>query len=169
MSNLAESSTLYEISSTLQTVIENGIVFDEETGEVFFDAEDTDALSIRLADKLEGLQVVSSSKRERAKYFKEEAKRLNEAAKLLEKSADSLDAYALKCVEPLGKIQTDHYTISTRKCDSIEILDATLLPSEYVREKITTSPDKTKIKEAIKNGKSVPGAAVVKNVHLSIR
>lgn len=163
------SETLYNISSALLQVIEQSIIFDEETGEVYFDESDTDALTVQLVDKLEAVQVVSSQKRDRAAYLKAEAKRLTNAAKALEKTADSLDSYAVKCVEPFGKLETDHYTIGTRKTDAVQVLDEEAVPSEYLTRKETVSVNKQAVKAALKAGESVPGCALVKNVHLTVR
>ncbi len=162
-------TTLYDISADTLNVIEGGIVFDEETGEVLFDSENVDALVMSLAEKLEAVQVVSSEKRARAAYLDGEAKRMSAMAKALKKSAESLDAYAVKCVEPLGKVETDHYVIGTRKSEAVQVLDETAVPTRFMRAKTTYSVDKAAVKRAIKEGEAVPGCALVKNVNLSVK
>lgn len=162
-------TSLYAISGDLLAVIENGIVFDEETGEVYFDEGDVDALAERLADKVEAVQVVSREKRGRADFLRREAKRLESTARALENAADSLDAYAVKCVSPLGRIETAHYTIGTRTTDAVQVLDESAVPSDYLRVKTSMSVDKAAVKRDLKAGVDVPGCALVKNVHLSVR
>lgn len=164
-----DNDTLYNISDDLLTVIEKGVVFDQETGEVYFDESDTEALAMRLADKLEGVQAVSSAKRARAAYLESEAKRISAMAKALKKSADSLDAYAVKCVQPLGRVETDHYVIGTRTTEAVQVVDETAVPTRFMREKTSWSVDKAAVKKAIKEGESVPGCALVKNVNLTVK
>lgn len=164
------SDTLYAISQDLQVAIDGGIVFDEETGEILFDSDSIDALTVSLANKLEASQAVATAKRAKAATIKAEVKRLSDWAKRLEAAADSLDAYCLRCVEPLeGRIETDHYSIGTRTSDRLEVLDEAAIPAEYLREKVTVSVDKAKAKAALKAGEEVPGCALVKNITLNVR
>ena len=57
------SESLYSIASNMTELIEKGIVFDEDTGEVFFDESDMDGLAESLEKKLEAVQVVSTRRR----------------------------------------------------------------------------------------------------------
>lgn len=163
------SDNLYNISSNLMTVIEGGIVVDEDTGEVLFDADNVEALELQLADKLEAITVVSDNKMARAQFLRTEAKRFIEAAKQLEAQAKSLGEYAVKCVEPFGKLETDHYVLSTRTTEAVDVLDMAEVPLDYLRKKVDVTVDKTKVKAALKAGESVPGCALVKNVHLVVK
>lgn len=45
--------------------------------------------------------------------------------------------------------------------ESVEVLDENALPAEYVKEKITYSPDKTALKAALLAGTDVPGVRIV--------
>ena len=58
--------------------------------------------------------------------------------------------------------------ISFRKSEQTIIDNAKLLPSEFVKEKVTYAPDKTAIKNAIKAGQDVPGAHIetVNNIQI---
>ena len=47
--------TLYEIDGAIREVIENGISFDPETGEVLFEDGDLDQLQIDLEKKIENI------------------------------------------------------------------------------------------------------------------
>ena len=50
------------------------------------------------------------------------------------------------------------------------VLDETVqLPAEYTKQTITITPDKTKIKEAIKSGLQVDGARLVQNTRIEIK
>lgn len=68
------------------------------------------------------------------------------------------------------KIDTPTLKISFRKSEAVEIEDESLLP-ESVKEEVPASwkVSKTKIKEAIKAGTPVPGAALVTRQNLQIK
>lgn len=64
----------------------------------------------------------------------------------------------------LQKIETELGTISIAKIPaSVEVYDESLVPAEYKKEKVTISVDKTKIKEALKQGQNVQGAKLVED------
>lgn len=163
------SESLYSIASNMTELIEKGIVFDEDTGEVFFDESDMEGLAESLEKKLEAVQVVSTQKRQRAEFLESEAKRFRNAASALRKSAQSLDEYAVKCVKPLGRVETDHFSIGTRTSEAVQVLDEGKVPQKYLREKKSYSVDKVAVKAALKAGDSVPGCALIKNVNIAVK
>lgn len=68
------------------------------------------------------------------------------------------------------KIETPTLKLSFRKSESIEIEDESLIP-EFVKEEVpaTWKISKTKIKAAIKEGQTIPGASLVVNQNLQIK
>jgi hypothetical protein len=69
----------------------------------------------------------------------------------------------------IEKIETATLRLSFRKSQSVEILDETIIPEDYVDTKMTTTISKTRIKEALKEGKVVPGASLSTNQNLQIK
>ena len=69
----------------------------------------------------------------------------------------------------LKNISVDEYDLSYTKSESVEIFDENLIPKEYIKETTTTSPDKVKIKNAIKQDVIVPGAILKENNNLQIK
>jgi hypothetical protein len=67
------------------------------------------------------------------------------------------------------KIETPLMVLSLRKSEETIITDETIVAGEYMREKITLTPDKTAIKKAIKEGKKVEGAEVIEKQNLQIK
>lgn len=67
------------------------------------------------------------------------------------------------------KIETPTLKLSFRKSESIEITDESKIPKEFIEEKVSEVISKTKIKAAIKEGLSVPGAELVINQNLQIK
>jgi hypothetical protein len=59
--------------------------------------------------------------------------------------------------------------INFRKSESVEIDNLALLDAKFLNEKVTITPDKMAIKEAIKNGEDVNGARLVINNNIQIK
>lgn len=106
-----------------------------------------------------------------SQWYLEESLRIKQLAdsyekkmKNIEKSMDFfLNAYNKK------EFNTELYKLSYRKSESVEILNENALPKEFIKEKITTAPDKTAIKEALKNWQEVPWASIKINNNLQIK
>jgi ribosome-associated translation inhibitor RaiA len=61
----------------------------------------------------------------------------------------------------IQKVQGADYTLSCRAIKpSVRIVNEDDLPEDYWREKVSRSPDKTTIKQALDDGYDVPGAAL---------
>ena len=67
------------------------------------------------------------------------------------------------------KTKAGTFALSFRKSEAVIIKDELALPTEYVKTKTTTAPDKTAIKNAIKSGEVVPGAELQVNHNLQIK
>lgn len=98
-----------------------------------------------------------------------ESKRLAEIAKFYKNRAERVKKSVAWAMEShsVEKIETDMFRLSFRKSESVEINDVERLPFDYVVLK--KSADKTKIKEAIKNGLTVQGATLITNKNLTIK
>lgn len=69
----------------------------------------------------------------------------------------------------INELKTATLKISFRKSESVEIENESLLDAKFMTVKITHTPNKTLIKEAIKNGESVMGACISENLNLQIK
>jgi hypothetical protein len=89
------------------------------------------------------------------------------AEKLVDYLKKSIRDYML--LKGKDKITAGTYKLSLRNSESVEIVNADKIPGEYktIHQEITVS--KTAIKDAIKNGKKVPGALLKSNSHLQVR
>jgi len=65
------------------------------------------------------------------------------------------------------EIITETNKINFRHSESVEILSEDIIPKEYKKTKLT--PEKSKIKKAIKEGRFVPGASLVENKNIQIK
>lgn len=69
----------------------------------------------------------------------------------------------------VDKIDSDMVKLSFRKSESVEIENQDLIPKEFIKEKISYTPDKTAIKEAIKSGQDVQGCTLIVNQNLQVK
>jgi len=77
---------------------------------------------------------------------------------------------ALKnAVDNFGKIETEFFTVSLRKSESIDIIDEDQIPDKFKTIKQTISISKSDIKAAIKKGEVVFGAVLNENTNLQIK
>ncbi len=98
--------------------------------------------------------------------IKNEIDRLTAMKKAIDSKMEKFKEYVKVNMQDLGleKIPTELGILSVVKNPvSVEIYDETLISDEYKKEKVTVSIDKTAIKNAIKEGKSVQGARLIEN------
>lgn len=163
-------ASLYEIDGMVLTVLEDGLIFDEETGEVLFDADNLDALELERNAKLEAVACFVKSLEADAAAIKAEERALAERRQAKERKAERLRAYISDSMTMLGdtKLETARVAISFRKSEAVEIVDASQLPEAYWKQAAPT-PDKTAIKKALKAGEAVAGAAIVERRNLQLK
>ena len=163
---------LYRIGAETQQLYNQLIdSIDEETGEVDIDIasalevkkEEFAAVAINYATVIRMLQ----RKTEEADA---EIKRMAAIKDKLGRTVETMIKTLSMACQGLGfdKINGLTAAISFRKSEQTIIDNAEMLPSEFVKEKITYAPDKTAIKNAIKAGQDVPGAHVetVNNIQI---
>jgi hypothetical protein len=69
----------------------------------------------------------------------------------------------------MDKIESPLIKLSFRKSESVEVINEAQLTEQFTTTKTTVTPNKTAIKEAIKNGEVVEGAVLVTNLNLQIK
>ena len=163
--------SLYQIDNAVLTVLEDGLVFDEETGEILFDPDNLDELEVERNAKLEAVALFVKSLEAEAAAMREEERKLAERRGRNERKAERLRRYLSDSMLALGdtKLETARVALSFRKSESVVIEDQAALPVEFLKVKMTETPDKTAIKKAIKSGATVEGAALVENKNLQIK
>jgi len=166
----------YEIAKELlelQELIEKD-TFDVnlETGEV----TDNSAVLKALADeinllkdeKADGIAYIIKEFKDAETNLQSEIKRLQERKAMMGRKQESLKQlleYLLKG----EKLKTNKFTFSYRTLQSVERIDESLIPAEFLNVVETIKPDKKKIKEALSEFNQVAGAKIVTNKSLSVR
>lgn len=121
-------------------------------------------------DKAENIAKLIKSIEVDIKGYKEEESRLSDRRKSLENRNKGLKEYLESSMRALKKnnFKGKLFSFNIQKnAPSVVIDDIDKLPKEY--KKIVESEDKTKIKEALKEGIEVPGARLIKSESLRIR
>ena len=149
--------------------IQRGITdcVDEETGEVI-DFEKLSALTMELSEKIENIALWIKNLEADAEAFKREEEAFEERKKAAANKAESLRRYLDTALNG-QKFATERVSVSFRSSKAVQIAENTELPAEYIKTKVEKMPDKKKIGDALKNGISVPGCALVTNRNMQIK
>lgn len=103
-----------------------------------------------------------------------EIERLSARKKSLSKKSDGLTGYIAYFFKSLYQWKTMNFgmfSIGYRKSTAVNVLDAALIPSEYMRQAPTPppAPDKTAIKDALKEGKQIAGVELEERENIFIK
>jgi len=158
---------LYELSKETRKAAEE--MFDPETGEV-------------IPEKEKAFEDMEGSLKAKALSYCYFIKEFNAQADAIKKEADKMmlrsKSYKAKAERMKDRIQelieygteceNAHSKLKWSTSESVHILDESKPVKGYMIEKVTTSPDKKAIKEAIKSNKKVDNAIIKKNKNLRI-
>lgn len=164
-------ATLYEVDKAIDQLLETGLAWDEDTGEILFDESDLDALNVELRDKLEACGAWMKGQRALAKAIREEEKALADRRKAIERRLEWMDGYVLRSLMKLDgcRLETPRVALSTRKSTRVVVDSEEALPPEFVQVVETVKADKTAIGKALKAGEEVPGAHVEERLNLQLK
>lgn len=130
--------------------------------------ENLDAIGDHINDKIENSCKLIQAFEQRADAVSEEIKRLQALKKSLEGRAVSVKNWITYCLNA-ENTETELYRLQFRKTEAVEIVDESLIPPQYLREKVTVQPAKDEIKADLKAGATIPGAVLKKNINLTIK
>ncbi len=140
---------------------------DRETGELL-NAPEWDALNMAYEEKVENIACYIKNLASDAAAIKAEEEALSKRRKTAEKCVEYLKRLLL---DNMGgqKFSTAKCSVSFRRSEAVQVEDAELIPNEMMRVKVSAEPNKTAIKEALKNGAKVGGCRLVENVSVQIK
>lgn len=148
---------LYELTEQyrqLQTIED----MDEQTL-----ADTLEGLEGEIADKANAIAIVLNGVGGTVEIIDREIKRLQDMKKSVENRDKSLREYLKTNMQATGttNIKCDLFNITLAKGRQIAVIqDESKLPDEYTSVKTTITPDKKKILDDLKEGVSIPGAAL---------
>lgn len=152
---------LYEIEQAILECI------DEETGEII-DVSKFDALHLDRQTKIDNIISLYKHLNYEAEAIKQEEKALAERRKQKEANAENIKAWLSEKI--MGEVfETARNKISWRSSESVNIIDAELIPHDYCKVVQTLTPVKDDIRKAIKAGILVPGATLESKANIQIK
>lgn len=156
-----ENMKLYEIDEALEEC------FDQETGEII-DMDRFEALNAARHDKIEGVGCIIKNRAVLIESMKQEKARLTDRIAELENRNEATKNF-LDYILAGQKFETAKVKCAYRKSTIVEITDEAQLPEEFLKVVTTAKPDKTALKDALKNGEEVPGCQLVEHNNLSVK
>lgn len=158
--------TLYEIENAILDCV------DPETGEII-DTERLNSLHIERDAKIENVALWIKDLKAEAEAIKSEKQKLAERQKVAENKAESLKKWLAFVLEG-QKFKTAKCAVSFRQTESVEVTDEGLenLMKNGNDDLLTykaPEPNKTAIKQAIKDGLNVQGVQLVQNTSTIIK
>ena len=158
---------LYEIDRQLETLLS---AVDEETGELLCTPEVLDQLLMTRTEKLEGIALWVKNLRAEAAMIRTEETTLHDRRAALENKAERVADFLQDYLSG-ETVRTARVVVSYRRSSSVQIDDAIFwqnASAAFIRQK-PPEADRTAIKTAIKEGGTIPGAALVENVSMIIK
>jgi predicted nuclease with TOPRIM domain len=157
---------LYELTSQYQELVD----MDTTT------AEDMDAYNVLMNEltgditaKADNVAAVIKTLDAEADALAEEVKRLQDRKRALSNKSDGLRMYLHHNLKESGldKVQGHLFTVALQKNPASVQVEESILADEWFV--VTKSPDKTKIKDALKAGQVIEGATLWQSESLRIR
>jgi hypothetical protein len=160
--------SMYEISREAMDIVS---ALEENEGELNPDIES--ALRINqneLQDKAINYSYAIKTVSNDVDAISEEIKRLQALKKAKENVVQKLkdtvvNAMQIYCIE---KVETPTLKLSIRRSEAVEV-DDSFDDDIYMIKKVTYTPDKTRLKDAIKRGESIQGVTLKENYNLQIK
>ena len=164
---------LYKINEELQRLLDGEIeeYIDTETGEVDVLGIQNRIKDLQLAqeDETEQLALYVKNLRAQSSQIEAEINALKTRNNSKKRRIESISRLLLQTLQTSGKrrYETARVALGLRESESVEITDIGKITTPYLR--IDISADKSAIKQTIKNGQEVEGAALVKRQNLQIK
>lgn len=166
---------LYELSQDMMKIQQE--LFENEgelTNELAVQLEVNNA---NMAHKVEGYHKIINDFAGKEISIDDEIKRLQAKKKSIQAASKRLKDNLITVASLYGKpnksgnhrLEVGHITLMTRNSRTVQVQDLDSLPSEYKVEKVTISPDKKAIKQALENGNKVPGAEIAISTSITIK
>lgn len=130
--------TLYEIEAKIYQQLNEGVAFDEETGEVYTEVD----LQKILDEKMDDYCLFMKNEQAEIEALKNEKKSLDKRIKTKEKKQECLKNALVEFMKrhDMKKHETSKYVVSTRKSKRLIIDNADAIISEY-----RNNPDVVKV------------------------
>ena len=168
---------LYQINAQIEAIenaVDDGILINEETGEVMTLEQALMELRMAREEKIENVALWVKNLAYDVKTIKAEEETLQKRRKAAEAKMERLKGFLMGALVredgTAEKFKTARAVVTVCKNNPSTVIDdEALLPAEFWREKIERSPDKTQIKEVLARGIEVPGAHLERSRRVDIK
>ena len=146
-------SKLYEIANEYAELENSGL-------EPEFIADTLEGIKGELEDKVENILKLIKNEQAYTEALKAEAKSFSERAQSSQRKVDSLKEYLVSSIQTSGLKSVRAGTMSATvraPSKSVEVIDVSKIPLDYVEFETVTKPDKLAIKKLLEAGQEVPG------------
>ena len=152
--------SLYEIDKYITSCI------DEETGEII-NAKELSELAVERDKKIENVALWIKNLTAEAAMYKAEEETFKKRCQSALNLAESLKKWLSDALSGCN-FSTSKVDVRFRKSESVEC-DETMIPKEYLAEKIEYKPNKRLIKFYLKSGRKIPGCSIVERKNIQIK
>lgn len=168
---MSTNLSLYVIAAEFRQMVERLTDCQDDAVAI---ADTIEAESFPLEVKAQNVAYAIRNLEASAAAIKEAEAQMAERRKRIEKRAEQVKEYLKTCMEVAGvtKIDCPHFALSIAKNPAgVDVFEPGLIPAEFMRmpEPPPPTPDKAKIKEALKAGHDVPGAMLTTGTRLAIK
>ena len=153
-------ANLFQIDRAIESLI------DPETGEIT-DPAAFESLALERPRKIEAVANAIRNALADGQACLEQSKTFKSRADSYLKKAQSLTDY-LSAYLNHSAYESPNCSITFRRSESVEV-DESLVPTQYLVEKTTYSPDKKAIRADIKSGADIPGCKLVEKFNPTIK
>lgn len=153
-------ATLYEIDQGILNC------FDLETGEIL-NVDKLSKLQMERDTKIENVALWIKNLNADIAAYKAEKDSFAEKEKQAKTKVEGLKTWLGFALNG-NKFNTTKVAVSFRKSEVVEV-DEEQCPKEWMNEKVTFSPDKIAIKNAIKQGREIEGCTLIERNNIQIK
>jgi len=153
-------ATLYEINEAILSCI------DLESGEII-DESALEALQMQRDEKLENVGLWIKNLAAESSALASEIKTLTDRKRHKENKTESLIGYLGSALRG-ERFETPRISVSWRKSEVVNICEDAILPGEYLVP-VDPRPDKTLLKQALKEGAKIVGVELISKQNIQIK
>lgn len=157
---------LYDIDLEYKEILE---IIDDNDGVIPEDLDEKfEQISVDRTKKIENIIKFIKNLEAYSKTAKSEAEKLEKKSKTAQNKADYFRNLLTIVVGEGNKWKSSIASVSWGTSNSVEILDAKLIPSNYIETEVNVKIDKVAIKTAINSSIDVPGAKLNTSKYIKI-
>lgn len=158
--------------TSLRTLVDQAALLErlliDSNGEITEEIANLLHVEVAIPDKVDGYSLVMKRMLSLSQFYRDRALRFESMASSMEDVHERCRDNLRGAMEKLGTTEILGNDVKFRlqkSPPSVNVLDETLIPGEYIVTETITKIDRKKINSDVKNGKSVPGIEIVQKTY----